>query len=148
LKKVLIVAVITLAGAVLAAYAFVWRPLEVGGEQLRNYASLQFYDAVLRDYQLEHQRYPVTLHEALVSWASRQRELRPYERGVDFWGHRVYYVTDGSHFTLASFGHDNAPDRSLPWPPGGTPRGDKAPCKDVDTDTVVFDSGVEQACCK
>ena len=136
-------AVVGIGGA--AIWGFWIHPRLVAGRQVRNWAIIRSYVALLDAYHEAHGEFPLTLSDAIPSSVqNRERWLA----ALDNYGHPLHFKSDGAQFVVASYGRDGVPDRT----PTGLDDPEIAPidfaCKDPNTDTRYSSNGSVQRCGK
>ena len=140
-------------GCTVGAYGLsVYQDLYVPLSQIRNFANMQAWQAVLSDINDRTGEYPPTLEAALDDWISRQDEPPDAEeasqRLLDRWGNPFHYARLEGDYILASFGRDGTCDYRDLFVYRERPNLDRSPCYSPKRDTVLRASGLVKGCSK
>lgn len=142
-RRLLIVALaIVIVGAV---GAWAYRYVKAYEEQINNLELAKSYVQALEEYRGTHHAYPDRLSEVFGLW----RGYASAAPGADWWGHPLYYESNGRQFLLISLGRDGRPDR--PMQGYGSFRSlerCRRICGRPNDDQVLSERGFHQACYK
>ena len=145
--RVAIVVVAVLGGLTAAAYAFLIHPMLLRGRQIENLVDMRMYAVEIDRFRKTHGLYPASV-QAAIRESPDLRNMWPYHGGLDRWGHRILYRSDGQRYLLVSYGRDGLPDGSdyeAMRAAGGL---QNETCSDLNADIVFSDRGELRNCGK
>ena len=86
--------------------------------QSRTMADIRMISEGVEAYQNDHSAYPVVNNGTVAALGSHLEIYIRKFNSLDGWGEPIFYDSDGSHYTVISFGWEGSPlCRMLPAPP-------------------------------